>query len=74
MADDDDASFWRQQREDGRTQPADIDVMRLEAGAVSCRRCFAAVDRDCINPLTGKPLKHLPCHPVRLSDARKANA
>lgn len=71
---DDETTFWRQQRTDGHTVPADIDAMRLDAGTVRCRRCFAPPDRDCVNPITGKPLKRLPCHPIRLTDARKAHA
>lgn len=72
---DDDATFWREQRAaGGKSQPADIDAIRIEATAVMCPHCHAPIDRDCVNTHTGKPLKHLPCHPVRLTIARKAHA
>jgi uncharacterized protein (UPF0212 family) len=68
---EDETSFWRQQRT-GRTTPADIDAMRLDAGAVMCPDCHAAIDADCVNAVTGQPLKRFPCHPRRLAAARKA--
>jgi uncharacterized protein (UPF0212 family) len=70
---EDESNFWRQQR-NGRTTPADIDAMRLDAGAVMCPDCHAPIDSDCINTASGQPLRHLPCHPKRLTSARKASS
>jgi hypothetical protein len=67
MADDD---FWRQRYE--HQTPADIDRMRMESGRVMCPDCHAAIDADCVNTTTGQPLRNLPCHPKRLTYARKA--
>lgn len=68
-----DDNFWAQQRAAGRTHSS-VDALRLEAGTVMCPHCHAPIDRDCRNTLNGGPLRNLPCHPVRLTVARKARA
>lgn len=76
MPDDreDETTFWREQRAERRVVPPDVDQMRVEAGAVMCpyAPCSAAIDSDCMNRVTGGPLKNLPCHPKRLTVARRA--
>lgn len=71
--DDDETAFWREQRaQSHRPLTPDVDAMRDLAGTVVCPDCRAPVDEDCMNPLTGKSLRFLPCHPRRLTAARKA--
>lgn len=70
---EDETTFWREQRTSPhQPPPADIDAMRLEAGTIICPYCQAPIDADCRNGLTSAPFRYLPCHPIRLTAARKA--
>jgi hypothetical protein len=75
---DDEAAFWRDQRAQSGTKPKQrdyaIEAIHDLANTVTCRHCHAPIGIDCRNHQTGQPLKNLPCHPVRHTDARKAAA
>lgn len=75
---EDEATFWRdirQQSAAGTRPPSRHDFtddpQRLDAIRVRCRHCGAPIRSDCRNKITGKPLRHLPAHPIRVTDARK---
>lgn len=71
---DDEASFWAKQRAEAsrsKRNEAERDKLRLEAATVQCPHCHAPRDYDCRNKRTGKPLNNIPCHPIRLTHARR---
>jgi hypothetical protein len=80
VADDDsEAAYWRNQREDAGTDRhnegtyADlVAAVRRVAFTVACRACRMPIDTPCVRIGTSEPLRKLPCHPVRESDARKS--
>lgn len=56
-----------------RADRARHDWLELQAHAltVACPRCQQAIERPCVNPLTGQPLA-APAHPPRIAAADKA--
>lgn len=72
---DDEAAFWRDQREHPpqrhHVDDAITASMRTEANTVMCPHCHAPIGTNCHNRNAGRELRGIPCHPIRLTTARK---